>query len=179
MAKRNSKGQFVRGGGGHARKRSGGKRRSGGTTAIVLAAPRAPARRHAAPVAHHGHRGGGKRRGGRGGHHRGVTIAKLLAAGVVLGSAAETNTGPAGATVYNLVQKLPGAKTFGGAVTAGLYLGAVGKYTRIGRGKLGGWLRAAGAVGIIGAALRIGAQGTKFQWLGGAEGQPYGDFRVG
>lgn len=178
MPQRNSKGRFVKGGGA---KRKGSRARSGGTTAIVVrdtvsvSAPRK--RRRSGAVAHRGHHRARPRR-----HHRthsGVTIVKLLATGVVLGSAAETNTGPAGATVYNLVQKLPGAKTFGGAVTAGLYAGAIGKYTRLGRGRLGGWLRAAGVIGLVGAGLKIGAQGTKFQWLGG-EGQPaYGDFRVG
>lgn len=177
MPQRNSKGRFVKGGG---RKTSKRRRSGGGTTAIVVrdtVSVSRPQRRAAArPAAHHK----GKRRGGhrRGHHHGGVTIAKLLATGVLLGSAAETNTGPAGDRVYNLVQKLPGAKTFGGAVTAGLYAGALGKYTRLGRGRFGGWLRAAGVIGVVGAALKIGAQGTKFQWLG-AEAQPYGDFRVG
>lgn len=172
MPKRNSKGRFVKGGGA---KRSSTKRRRSGSTAIVVRDTVSVAARPAAAVAHRGHRGGGKRHHRRG--HSGVTIAKVLAAGIVLGSAAETNTGPAGATVYNVVQKLPGVKTFGGAVTAGLYLGALGKYTRIGRGRMGGWLRAAGVIGLAGAALKIGAQGTKFQWLG-AEGQAYpGDFR--
>lgn len=176
MPQRNSKGRFVKGGG---RKTSKRRRSGGGTTAIVVrdtVSVSRPQRRAAArPAAHHK----GKRRGHRRGqHHGGVTIAKLLATGVLLGSAAETNTGPAGDRVYNLVQKLPGAKTFGGAVTAGLYAGALGKYTRLGRGRFGGWLRAAGVIGVVGAALKIGAQGTKFQWLG-AEAQPYGDFRVG
>lgn len=174
MAKRNSKGRFVKSGGGH--RRSGGRRRSAGTTAIVLATPRAPARRASAAPAHR-HKKHHGRRGHRRHHSGGVTIAKLVGAGVVLGSLAETNTGPAGDKVYNLVQKLPGAKTFGGAVTAGLYLGALGKWTRLGRGRWGAWMRAAGAIGVVGAALKVGAAGTKFQWLG-AEAQPYGDFQV-
>src|SRR4029077_7170494 len=173
-AQRNSKGRFVKSGG-----RKTTKRRSRGTTAIVVrdtvSVASRPRRAVPRPAAHHK----GKKRGHRRGHHHGgVTIAKLLATGVVLGSAAETNTGPAGDRVYNLVQKLPGVKTFGGAVTAGLYAGAIGKYTRLGRGRFGGWLRAAGVIGVVGAALKIGAQGTKFQWLG-EESQPYGDFRVG
>lgn len=176
MAKRNSKGRFVKSGGSHSKSRS--RKRGGGTTAIVVrdtVSVSAPPRGASRPAAHH-HKGK-RRHHRRGGHHGGVTIAKLVATGIVLGSAAETNTGPAGDKLYNLVQRLPGAKTFGGAVTAGLYAGALGKFTRLGRGRFGGWLRAAGVIGVVGAGLKIGAQGTKFQWLGG-EGQPaYGDFR--
>ena len=169
MPARNAKGRFVKSG--HHHRKASKSRRS---VALVVAAPRVVTRRSVA-VSHrggHGHKGKGKRRHH---HHAGVTMGKIILAGVVLGSVAETNNGPAGATVYNMVQKLPGIKTFGGAVTTGLYLGALGKYTRFGRGRAGAWLRAAGVIGLAGAALKIGAQGTKFQWRGGegATADPY------
>jgi hypothetical protein len=170
MAKRNAKGQFV--------KRSGGSkaRRSGGSRALVLretvsvSAPqrRSPAKRRVVAVKAHR---GSKRHHHHG--HRGITPLKLVGTALVLGSAAETNTGPLGPSLYNLVQKLPGTKTFGGAVTAGLYLGGTAlAFKSLARSKLGPWLKAAGVVGIVGAGLKIGAAGTKFQWLGGQQ-DPY------
>lgn len=177
MAKRNSKGQFVRGSGGGATKKRGSRSRS--RSVALVPASVAMTR----PTVHHytpAHHGGGKRKGkgGRRRHHGGgVTATKIIVSGLVLGSVAETNNGPLGATAYDLIQKLPGAKTFGGAVTAGLYLGALGK-TGLGRGKLGPWLRTAGVIGLVGAALKIGAQGTKFAWLGGGSGQQ-GPFHYG
>jgi hypothetical protein len=158
------KGQFKKGGGrvgggSSSRKRS----RSRATTAIVIAGPRAPARRHRShAITHHKK---GRRRGARRGGHGGVTPAKLLVSSIVLASAAGTNNGPLGDKIYNLVQKVPGAKTFGGAATAGLLCGGLYKFTKIG-GRLRPWLAAAGVVGIVGAALKVGEQGTNFKWLG-------------
>lgn len=173
MAKRNAKGQFVKSGGGSRKRRSS---RSGGGGALVLRESISvrPATKTRYVTKHKPQKATHRRRHHGGG---GVTIGKILGAGVVLGSAAETNNGPLGPTVYNMVQKLPGVKTFGGAVTAGLYLGALGKYTRLGRGRIGPWMRAAGVIGLAGAALKIGAQGTKFQWLGVDTGDPYMNVR--
>lgn len=172
MAKRNAKGQF--------QKRSGGgtkRRRSSGGTALVIRENISVARRPATKTRYVTKRSKGHHRRRHHGGGGGVTIGKILGAGLVLGSAAETNTGPLGPTLYNVVQKLPGVKTFGGAVTAGLYLGALGKYTRLGRGRAGAWMRAAGVIGLAGAALKIGAQGTKFQWLGNEANDPYMNVR--
>lgn len=160
------KGQFKKGGGRHGGGGHATKARRKASTAIVVVGPRAPARRrssHPVRVTQHApaHR---RRRKGHGGG--GVTIGKLAGVGIVLANVAGTNNGPLGATIYDLVQKVPGAKTFGGAAVAGVGLGLLSK-TGLGRGRLGPWLRAAGAVGVIAAALKLGEQGTAFKWLGG------------
>lgn len=171
MAKagRKANGQFAKRSGGGSRKR---RSSSGGGTALVIRENISVQKRPATKTRYvtQKKKGGHRRRHHGGG---GVTIAKVVGAGLLLGSAAETNNGPLGPTVYNMVQKLPGVKTFGGAVTAGLYIGALGKYTRLGRGRAGAWMRAAGIIGLAGAALKIGAQGTKFQWLGADAPDPY------
>jgi len=172
MPARNAKGRFVKSGGSRSksRRRSGG----GGTKALVIQERISVSRprRSSAPAVYTKKRKGGHRRRH---HHSRVTPAKLIGTALVLGSAAETANGPLGGTLFNLVQKLPGQKTFGGAVTAGLYAGAL-SYTKFGgRGWWGPLLRCAGIVGVVGAGLKIGAAGTKFQWLGGDAGQadPY------
>lgn len=164
MPKRNAKGRFVKSGGGGTR---GKRSRSGGGALVIreqiaVSAPRsrsvarrAPA--HKPKAKHHRRRH----------HHGGVTPMKIGISALVLGSAAETNNGPLGPTLYNVVQKLPGTKTFGGAVTTGLYAGGIGLAFGKRLGRLGPWCKAAGVVGLVGGLLRIGAQGTKFQWLGG------------
>src|SRR4029079_10606178 len=109
---------------------------------------------------------GGRRAWGRGG----VTIPKLVGTTLVLANVCGTNNGPLGDKVYNLVQKIPGAKTFGGAATAGLAAGAIYKFTRMG-GRFRPYLACAGLIGVIGAALKIGEQGTAFKWLGDTNDQ--------
>lgn len=160
------KGQFKKGGGRHGGGSSRTRKRSGGSTALVVVAPpRAPARRHTSHPAKQSH--SGKRKGGRRRHggHGGITIPKLVGTGLVLANVAGTNNGPLGDKVYNLVQKIPGAKTFGGAATAGLAAGAIYKFTRAG-GRLRPYLACAGLIGVIGAVLKVGEQGTAFKWLG-------------
>jgi len=154
------KGQFKKGGGrvgGATRTRSKSRR----TTAIVVVpSQRRPTHRRKHAVHHKAkHR---RRHGGSGG---GVTVGKLAGAALVLANVAGTNNGPLGDKVYNLVQKIPGTKTFGGAATAGLVLGGVGKFTGFG-GRFRPWLRAAGWVGVIAAFLKLGEQGTAFKWVG-------------
>jgi hypothetical protein len=165
------KGQFKKGGG----------RVGGGSTAIVHK-PRK--RKHKA--AHHARSmvrsgGGGsvvvieerkaKRKGGkrRGGGAHGITPLKVLGTGIVLANVAGSKTGPLGETVYNLVQKIPGSKTFGGTATAGLALGGLYKFTKIG-GRLRPLLACAGLVGLAAAAIKIGESGTSFKWLGDPDG---------
>lgn len=171
------KGQFKKGGGrvGTASRSHGGgggrKRRasSGRSTAIVVVPSAAPARRRQKSLARHHHKKPHKRRHHRGGGHGGVTTAKLVGTAIVLANVAGTNSGPLGAKVYDLVQKIPGAKTFGGAATAGLVLGATYKYTKIG-GRFRPLMACAGIIGLVAAALKIGEQGTSFKWLGGDSG---------
>ena len=173
-------GQFKPGGGryGRATTGSGGKKRksgsrrrsSGGGGAMVVVRETIAAPRRAAPrgaAVHHvkGHRKGGRRRSARGGGGS-VSIPKLAATAVVLGNVAGKADGVLGGTVYNLVQKLPGAKTFGGAETVGLYCAALHEFTGIG-GRFRPWLKLAGYVGVIGAGLKLGNAGTNFKWLGG------------
>lgn len=179
------KGQFKKGGGriGDGRKytkRSGyvtgssAARPRGGALVVVdqyaMTARRPPSKPRPRKTLHmgHGHGGGGgskKKRASRGGGG-GTSWKRLAAAAVVLSNVAGTNSGPLGAKVYDLVQKIPGAKTFGGAATAGLALGALGKYTGIGGRRVRPWLHAAGVVGIILAGAKVGEAGTKFAWVG-------------
>jgi len=155
------KGQFKKGGGrvgGATRTRSKSRR----TTAIVVVpSQRRPTHRRKHAV-HHKAKHRRRHHGGSGG---GVTVGKLAGAALVLANVAGTNNGPLGDKVYNLVQKIPGTKTFGGAATAGLVLGGVGKFTGFG-GRFRPWLRAAGWVGVIAAFLKLGEQGTAFKWVG-------------
>jgi len=157
------KGQFKKGGG-----RVGGgtrKHRTSKGGALVIAPVAMPVARRSprkAPKAHH-HKKRSHRR--HGGGHGGVTLVKAAVAAGVLANVADAKDGILGDKVYNFVQKLPGAKTFGGAVTTGLYLGAIHKFTRFG-GRYRPWLAAAGLVGVIGAGLKLGLQGTGFKWLG-------------
>lgn len=158
------KGQFKKGGGRHGGGSSRTRKRSGGSTSLVVVTPRAPARRHTShPAKRHHKRKGGRRR--HGGGHGGITIPKLVGTGLVLANVAGTNNGPLGDKVYNLVQKIPGAKTFGGAATAGLAAGAIYKFTRMG-GRFRPYLACAGLIGVVGAILKVGEQGTAFKWLG-------------
>lgn len=165
------KGQFKKGGGRHG---GGGssrsRKRSSGSTSLVVVTPRAPARRHAShPAKRHKGRKHHRRRGGGGGHG-GVTIPRLVGTGLVLANVCGTNNGPLGDKVYNLVQKIPGSKTFGGAATAGLTAGAIYKFTRFG-GRFRPYLACAGLIGVIGAILKVGEQGTAFKWLGDTNDQ--------
>lgn len=157
------KGQFKKGGGRHGGGSTRTRKRSSGSTSLVVVAPRAPARRHTSHPAKRHHKG--RRKGRRGGGHGGVTIPKLVGTGLVLANVCGTNNGPLGDKVYNLVQKIPGAKTFGGAATAGLTAGAIYKFTRFG-GRFRPYLACAGLIGVIGAILKVGEQGTAFKWLG-------------
>lgn len=158
------KGQFKKGGG-----RVGGgtavKHRAASKGALVIAPVAVPVARsrpskRKAHTQHHPKKR--HRRHGAGGG--GVTLVKALVAAGTLANATAKD-GLLGDRVYSLVQKLPGTKTFGGAVTAGLYLGAIHRFTRFG-GRFRPWLAAAGLVGVIGAGLKLGEQGTSFKWLG-------------
>lgn len=167
MAKKKHAGMFKKGGG-----RVGGgvgvSRGGGSTTVVVAPAPqRAPAKRKAAK--HPAKHGKSKKRHGRrhGSSSGGLTAAKIGGTALVLASVAGTNTGPLGAKVYDLVQKVPGAKTFGGAATAGLIVGGVHHFTRFG-GRFRPLMRAAGVVGLVLAAAKLGEAGTNFKWLGDA-----------
>lgn len=164
------KGQFKKGGGRHGGGSSKSRKRRSSSTSLVVVTPRAPARRHHAYHPAKRHRGHGKRRRGHGGGRGGVTIPKLVGTTLVLANVCGTNNGPLGDKVYNLVQKIPGAKTFGGAATAGLAAGAIYKFTRMG-GRFRPYLACAGLIGVIGAALKIGEQGTAFKWLGDTNDQ--------
>lgn len=159
------KGQFKKGGGRHGGGSSKSRKRSSGSTAIVVVPSRAPARRHSSGHPARRHKGRKHRRHSGHGGRGGITIPKLAGTALILANVAGTNNGPLGDKVYNLVQKIPGAKTFGGAATAGLTAGAIYKFTRFG-GRFRPYLACAGLVGVVGALLKIGEQGTAFKWLG-------------
>lgn len=104
------------------------------------------------------------RRRGRGGGSGGVTAAKLAIAGIGLGAlVGSQNMAPK--SITDQVDKLPGVKTFGRVAVVGLGLGAIGKYTRLG-GRFSPWLRAAGAVGLVAAAIKLGTDNTGFKFIG-------------
>jgi hypothetical protein len=159
------KGQFKKGGGrvgGMPSRISGGR----GNDVIVVNAPASPRKTKRKSVSVK-RKGGGKRKGKRrgGSTARGITLGKVVGSALVLASVAGTNNGPLGSKVYDLVQKVPGAKTFGGAATAGLIAGGLYKFTKFG-GRFRPWMAAAGLVGAIAAGLKLGEQGTSFKWLG-------------
>lgn len=157
MPKRNSKGQYVKGG--HHARKSHSRARST-TTAIVVAAPRAAARRssprHA--VKHTKRRRGHSKSGGGG-----VKLVHLAVAGA--GLAYLTGDNSPIAAIPAAVAKIPGAKTFGNTTAAGLVCLGVDRFVK--RNK---WLRYAGIVGVIAGALQVGAKGKDLKWLGDAEG---------
>jgi len=163
MAQRNAKGRFMKGGS----KRKSHSRRSGGTTAIVVAAPRAmTTRRRASRPAKIKRRGRRRAHGGGGG---GVTMGKLIGAGIGLSLLTSTtgvmkDNGLSKSLVETL-DKVPGTKTLGRTAVLGLGLGAVGKWVVKG-GRARPWLLAAGAVGIVAAAIKVGEQNSEFKWLG-------------
>jgi hypothetical protein len=105
--------------------------------------------------------GGGTRRGSRRGRSRrrgagGMSLGKLLVAGVALGY-----VGRAGGMAAGIASKVPGNKTFGGPAALGIACFAIDKWV-----KPNPWLRAAGVIGIAAAALKVGEQNTAFQWVG-------------
>jgi hypothetical protein len=103
--------------------------------------------------------GGGTRRGSRRGRSRrggGMSIGKLLVAGVALGY-----VGRAGGMAAGIASKVPGNKTFGGPAALGIACFAIDKWV-----KPNPWLKAAGVIGIAAAALKVGEQNTAFQWVG-------------
>ena len=168
---RNSKGHFVSGG--SKKRKSGTRRRSSPSRAMVVVnetiatrpASRRPARRATSHAAHHA-RGHRRRRASGDG---GANIWKVGASALVLANVAGRADGVAGQTVYNLVQKLPGAKTLGGAAAAGLYIGGVHRFTRIG-GSLRPWMKAAGIVGVVLGLAKVGELGVNLKWLGDPRG---------
>ncbi len=155
------KGQFKKGGGRHG---GGSKSRGGGALVVVQAPAARKARRSSSRAPATTHKA--KRGGSRAHHGGGLTLGKAVLTGLVLGSAAETNNGPLGTTVFDLVQKIPGAKTFGGAATAGLAIGAIGEFTKLGSPKMRSWMKIAGLIGVGLAAVKVGTSGTAFKWLG-------------
>jgi len=103
-----------------------------------------------------------RRRGGGG--RGGVTAAKVAITAVALGAlVGSQNMAPK--QVTDFVAKIPGAKTFGNVAITGLALGAVGHFTNFG-GRFRPWLRAAGAVGLVAAAIKLGTDNTGFKFVG-------------
>lgn len=155
------KGQFKKGGGRHsggamvvvervARKQTKRKRRVGiGTSASGRSFEVKPKKRRRAHASH------------------GISLTKAVGTALVLGNVAGKNNGVLGPTVYDLVQKVPGAKTIGGTAAAGLIIGGVWKFTKIG-GRLRPLMACAGLVGAVAAALKLAEVGSDIKWLGDA-----------
>jgi len=150
------KGQFKKGGGrvGSATRSRPRKSRAlvrHRTHTVTRYRTRSPARR-------------GRRRSTRGGGSGGVTAAKIAITAGVLGAVVGSQNMSI-APVKTFVEKIPGAKTFGNVAVAGLALGAIGHFTHFG-GRFRPWLRAAGAVGIVAAAIKLGTDNSGFKFVG-------------
>lgn len=106
----------------------------------------------------------------RSGGSTGVTLAKIIAAGVVVGyvasdaSANQPDSIRAKARDF-FANSIPGGKTFGPEATIGASALLVDKFLY-----RNAWVRALGYLGVGLAALKLGRQGTDFKWLGGVEG---------
>jgi hypothetical protein len=155
MAKRH-KGMFKKGGGrvgdrsGH---RSKGRGRAKSRTVVVrenITVRTAGGRKGKGHKGHRRHRGSG---GG------GVTLKHAAIAGLGLAFLA----GPATpiAQVKELAEKIPGSKTFGPPAVLGLLALAIDRFVHKNK-----WLRAAGYVGVVSAALAVGNKGKDFQFVG-------------
>lgn len=149
MPKRNAKGHFVKSS--KARKSHAShaitKYRTGPTKVVTRyrskPAPKHHRKRH--------HKGGG-----------GMNLTHLAIAGAGLAFLAGPSS-PIKAIPENIA-KLPGAKTFGNAATAGLACLAIDRFVKRNR-----WLRAAGVIGVALGAVQLGTQGTNFKWVGDAD----------
>jgi hypothetical protein len=103
-----------------------------------------------------------KRRRARGG---GGGAVPLLPLAVIAGGLAYL-TGPQGPKfVTQNLAKVPGVKTFGAAAVAGVGCLAIDRFVKPNR-----YLRIAGYVGIVLAAMQVGTKGTGFKWLGDDDG---------
>lgn len=110
---------------------------------------------------HRVHRRGRRRSSGG----AGVNLTKIGIAAVALGALAGDNSTIAPAAVKDFVGKIPGQKTFGGPAILGMGLGAVGHFTSFG-GRFRPWMKAAGIVGVVLAAIKLGSENTAFKFLG-------------
>ncbi len=106
-----------------------------------------------APDKHH------RKRRGRGG---GMSLVHLAVAGA--GLAYLTGAATPVKAITDNIAKIPGAKTFGNTATAGLVCLAIDRFAKRNR-----YLRAAGIIGVVLAAVQVGTQGTNFKWLGDGE----------
>jgi len=143
-----------------ARSKSGRFLKGGGTKALTRTRTRTITkyRRARSPVRYT------RRRARRGGGSGGVTAGKVAITGLALGAlVGSSNMAPK--QVTDFVAKIPGAKTFGNVAITGLALGALGHFTNVG-GRFRPWLRAAGAVGLIVAAVKLGTDNTAFKFVG-------------
>lgn len=140
---------------------AGGRFKKGGSKALVRTRTRTITkyRTRRAPVVHR------RRRGRRSGGSGGVTAGKLAIAGIALAALTADTSPIAPAKVKEIVAKVPGAKTFGNVAVAGLGLGALAHFTSIG-GRFRPWMKAAGAVGLVAAAIKLGTDNTGFKFVG-------------
>jgi hypothetical protein len=107
----------------------------------------------------HSHRRYHHRRRRRGG---GAGMSGLLPAALVAAGAAYV-TGKSGPKqVTDIVNKIPGAKTFGPVTAIGGALWGIDKLG-IYRSK---WFKLAGVVAVVAAGIKVGTEGTSFKWVG-------------
>jgi len=153
MPARNSKGRFVK----------SGKARRATSGAITKYRTRTVTKYKTRHVKAKGTRRG-RRRSAGGGSIRPLHLA-LASAGVAYLTSAK---GPQ--TVKDMVNKVPGAKTFGAPAALGIACLAVDKFVKPNR-----WLKLAGYAGIVAAAMKVGEQGSSFKWVGDNEFDMAGD----
>lgn len=159
------KGQFKKGGGRHGYAVA---TRAGRSTTVVVAAPTATKRRSPKRKSH----GGGKRKHRARHAPRGMSPLALGIGALALAYA----TGPKGPEfVRTNIAKVPGAATFGPLAVLGAASLAYDRFYK--RNK---YAKAIGIIGIIGAALKVGDQGSDFKWVGdGDDVADIGDDDVG
>lgn len=148
MPKRNAKGQYVK-------KSHAKKRKSSAITHTTRTVYVKPKKRH------HRRRGGGH---GIGMH----TIVPLALTAAGMSYVLSDTSGIA--SVRTIVNKIPGAKTFGAPAALGVACLAVDKFVKPNK-----YLKLAGLAGIVLAASRLGDKGSAFQWLGDDGGYDLAD----
>jgi hypothetical protein len=153
--KRDSKGHFVKRG--HAattHKAMTHRRRSSPQTVTVIRQTRTGA---PAKATHK------RRRRSHAGGGGGMKLTHLAIAGA--GLAYLTSASSPLQFIPQNVAKIPGAKTFGNAATAGLVCLGIDRFVKKNR-----WLRAAGVIGVVLGAVQLGTKGKDFKWVGDADG---------
>lgn len=103
-----------------------------------------------------------------------VAMEHVAITGLILGAVAGTKATPViGDTLYNMAQKVPGAKTFGGPAAVGGVIWGASALLKV-RGKARTWANAAGLVALGLVAVKVGQEQTGLKWLGDTGSDMFG-----